>query len=128
MWATGEKTTDERISQGPSEAIDVPGPNLQTVLELAQEKGKRTGNDSTAEISDATPAVLDSHMSQPDCQAPKDMTACPQETTAAGGPGSIAEQTVDHRVDVVLGGGRNRFDANGGPIAGGPDVEVLQGH
>ncbi len=31
--------------------------------------------------------------------------ACPTETKAAGGLGSIAEQTVDHKVDVVLGGG-----------------------
>ncbi|GAB3879519.1 hypothetical protein GCM10029964_032040 [Kibdelosporangium lantanae] len=32
-WATGTKTLDERISQGPSTAIDVPGKNLPTVLE-----------------------------------------------------------------------------------------------
>jgi alkaline phosphatase len=49
------------------------------------------------------------------------MTLCPTETKAAGGLGSIAEQTVDHKVDVVLGGGRGRFNAAGGPIAGGPD-------
>ena len=28
LWATGKKTIDERISQGPSSAIDVPGENL----------------------------------------------------------------------------------------------------
>jgi alkaline phosphatase len=121
MWATGHKTIDERISQGPSSADDVPGENLPTVLELAQKRGLRTGNVSTAEITDATPAVLDSHMSLRGCQAPKDMTACPTETKAADGLGSIAEQTVDHKVDVALGGGRGRFDASGGPIAGGPD-------
>jgi alkaline phosphatase len=121
MWATGQKTIDERISQGPSTAEDVPGRNLKTVLEIAQAQGKRTGNVSTAEITDATPAVLNSHMSLRGCQAPANMTACPTETKAAGGLGSIAEQTVDHRVDVVLGGGRNRFNATGGPIAGGPD-------
>ena len=27
-----------------------------------------------------------------------------------GGPGSIAEQMVDHHVDVLLGGGKQRFD------------------
>jgi alkaline phosphatase len=121
MWATGRKTIDERVSQGPSTALNVPGKNLRTVLELAQREGKRTGNVSTAEITDATPAVLDSHISLRGCQGPKDMTACPLETKAAGGLGSIAEQTVDHGVDVVLGGGRGRFDATGGPIAGGPD-------
>jgi alkaline phosphatase len=119
MWATGQKTIDERISQGPSSAIDVPGKNLETVLERAQKRGKATGNVSTAEITDATPAVLDSHISLRGCQGPQDaVTSCPKETKAAGGLGSIAEQTVDHKVDVVLGGGRARFQQT---IAGGPD-------
>jgi alkaline phosphatase len=122
MWATGQKTIDERTSLGPSAAIDVPGKNLPTVLERAQKAGMVTGNVSTAEITDATPAVLDSHISLRGCQAPKDMTACAKETKAAGGLGSIAEQTVDHGVDVVLGGGRGRFDASGGLIAGGKDT------
>ena len=110
MWATGQKTIDERISQGPSSSATVPGKNLKTVLEVAQKLGKKTGNVTTAEITDATPAVLDSHISLRGCQGPNDArTPCPTETKAAGGLGSIAEQTVDHRVDVVLGGGANRF-------------------
>lgn len=71
MWATGQKTIDERISQGPSSAINVPGKNLETVLERAQQRGKATGNVSTAEITDATPAVLDSHISLRGCQVPR---------------------------------------------------------
>jgi alkaline phosphatase len=120
MWATGSKTIDERVSQGPSAAIDVPGENLKTVLEVAQRQGKATGNVSTAEITDATPAVLDSHISLRGCQGPADAaTSCKKETKDAGGLGSIAEQTVDHHVDVVLGGGRNRFTQT---ITGGPDA------
>ena len=89
------------------------------MLERAQKQGKRTGNVSTAEITDATPAVLNSHISLRGCQGPQDTAAtCPTETKAAGGLGSIAEQTVDHRVDVVLGGGRGRFEQT---VAGGPD-------
>jgi alkaline phosphatase len=121
MWATGTKTLDERISQGPSRDISVPGRNLRTILEVFQAKGKLVGNVSTAEITDATPAVLDSHISLRGCQGPKDMTLCPKETKAKKGLGSIAEQTVDHRVDVVLGGGKGRFDATGGLIDGGVD-------
>jgi alkaline phosphatase len=110
MWATGQKTIDERISQGPSSSDTTPGKNFKTVLEIAQRLGKKTGNVSTAEITDATPAVLDSHISLRGCQGPNDTrTTCPTETKAAGGLGSIAEQTVDHGVDVVLGGGANRF-------------------
>jgi alkaline phosphatase len=112
-WSTGHKTIDERISQGPSTAVDVPGDNtaFKTVLELAQKRGMATGNVSTAEITDATPAVLASHISQRGCQGPNDTrTTCPQETKAAGGLGSIAEQEVDHRIDVILGGGKARYD------------------
>ena len=120
MWATGTKTLDERISQGPSSAIDVPGKNLPTVLERAQKQGKKIGNVTTAELTDATPAVLDSHISLRGCQGPADAdTLCKTETKAAGGLGSIAEQTVDHRVDVALGGGRNRFAQT---ITGGHDA------
>jgi alkaline phosphatase len=121
MWATGKKTIDERISQGPSTALDKPGTNYRTILEVFKAAGKRVGNVSTAEITDATPAVLDSHISIRGCQGPKDMTLCPNETKAKGGLGSIAEQTVDHHVDVVLGGGKGRFDETGGLIAGGAD-------
>jgi alkaline phosphatase len=106
MWATGKKTIDERISQGPSSGETLPGKNFETILEVAQDDGKKSGNVSTAEITDATPAVLNSHISLRGCQGPNDTrTTCPTETKAAGGLGSIAEQTVDHKVDVVLGGG-----------------------
>ena len=112
-WSTGKKTIDERISQGPSTAVNVPGDNnaYRTVLELAQKRGLATGNVSTAEITDATPAVLASHISLRGCQGPNDTrNSCKLETKAAGGLGSIAEQEVDHRVDVILGGGKARFD------------------
>jgi alkaline phosphatase/streptomycin-6-phosphatase len=127
-WATGQKTIDERISQGPSSAENVPGPNLTTVLELAQKRGMKVGDVSTAEITDATPAVLASHISLRGCQGPANMAACPTETKGAGGLGSIAEQEVDHKVDVLLGGGRNRFTAaiGSGPDAGKTVVESAQ--
>jgi alkaline phosphatase/streptomycin-6-phosphatase len=118
MWATGQKTLDERISQGPSSGESVAGVNLKTVLEIAQKEGMKVGDVSTAEITDATPAVLASHISLRGCQGPANMAACPTETKAAGGLGSIAEQMVDHKVDVLLGGGRGRFTQT---ITGGPD-------
>jgi alkaline phosphatase len=128
MWATGQKTIDERISQGPSSGESVPGPNLKTVLELAQKRGMKVGDVSTAEITDATPAVLASHVSLRACQGPANMAVCPTETKAAGGLGSIAEQEVDHKVDVLLGGGRGRFEQKitGGPDAGKTVVESAQ--
>ena len=89
----------------------------------------KVGDVSTAEITDATPAVLASHISLRGCQGPANMAACPTETKAAGGLGSIAEQEVDHRVDVLLGGGRGRFEQTitGGPDAGKTVVQSAQG-
>ncbi|MGD9737504.1 MAG: alkaline phosphatase [Solirubrobacterales bacterium] len=127
-WATGQKTIDERISQGPSSAEDVPGTNLETILELAQKRGMKVGDVSTAEITDATPAVLAAHISLRGCQGPANMAACPAETKAAGGLGSIAEQEIDHGVDVLLGGGRARFEQTieAGPYAGKTVVQQAQ--
>ena len=75
---------------------------------------------STAELTDATPAVLAAHVAARACQGPADIASCPQDKKSAGGPGSIAEQQVDHHVDVLLGGGRQRFEqtVDGGPDAG----------
>lgn len=132
MWSTGKKTIDDRISQGPSTALNVPGSNdgFATVLELAKKHGKRVGDVSTAEITDATPAVLASHMSNRACQGPTDTaTTCPNEVKGAGGLGSIAEQEVDHNVDVILGGGRARFEQTigSGPDSGKTVVQSAQG-
>ncbi|MBL1116480.1 alkaline phosphatase [Streptomyces sp. 110] len=104
-WATGQKTVNGRISKTPGTDKAVP-----TVLELAQKNGYATGSVTTSELTDATPAVLASHATDRSCQGPADMAKCPADTIAAGGPGSIAEQSVNHKVDVLLGGGKARFD------------------
>jgi alkaline phosphatase/streptomycin-6-phosphatase len=127
-WATGRKTIDERVSQGPSPDISVPGENLETALEWAQEQGKKVGDVSTAEVTDATPAVQAAHISLRGCQGPADMGNCTSEKKVNGGLGSIAEQMVDHHLDVLLGGGRNRFTATiaDGPTAGRTPLQIAQ--
>jgi len=52
-WATGSKTSNGRISTTAGTDRDLP-----TILEIAQQRGMRTGNITTAELTDATPAVL----------------------------------------------------------------------
>jgi alkaline phosphatase/streptomycin-6-phosphatase len=107
-WATGNKTSNGRISSTPSTDLD-----LKTILELAQESGLGTGIVTTAELTDATPAVLASHISNRDCQGPTDPemnSFCTQDKKLNGGPGSIAEQMIDHDVDILFGGGKQRFD------------------
>src|SRR5262245_46333839 len=103
-WATGVKTSNGRISTSPASDRD-----LLTILEIARQRGYRTGDVTTAELTDATPAVLGAHVANRACQGPADMARCPQDRTSAGGPGSIAEQLVAHRIDVLLGGGASRF-------------------
>ena len=109
-FSTGVKTIDGRISQGPSEVAVVPGEVHETVLEAFAREGKRTGNVSTADITDATPAAAATHVNDRTCQDPTTMSACPAALKSAGGPGSIAEQLLDTGVDVLLGGGQQRFD------------------
>lgn len=122
-WSTGKRTIDGRLAQGPSTAANVPGSNkgYTTYMELAKAKGKATGNVSTAEITDATPAGPSAHISQRACQGPADTrTTCPTEAKTAGGLGSVAEQIVDTNYDVVLGGGRSRWTQT--LAAGGTDT------
>ncbi|WP_402468319.1 alkaline phosphatase [Isoptericola aurantiacus] len=113
-WATGTKTYNGAIS------VDVDGASQETLLELAQAKGLRTGNVTTAEIQDATPAVQMSHVAQRGCKSPSRMGACPDEALENGGAGSITEQALATRPDVVLGGGASYFGdtATAGEYAG----------
>lgn len=103
-WATGHKTYNGAISVTPD------GKPKQTILELAQKAGFRTGNVTTAELQDATPAVLGSHVVNRDCKGPDAMATCAVNDKVNGGAGSIAEQLVQTRADVSLGGGKQYFD------------------
>jgi alkaline phosphatase len=104
-WATGHKTYNGAISVLPNEK---PVP---TILELAKKAGFRTGDVTTAELQDATPAVLGAHVVNRDCKGPAATTAkCPTNAKENGGAGSIAEQLVATKPDVLLGGGKAYFD------------------
>jgi alkaline phosphatase len=118
-WATGYKTSNGRVSSVAGTGNSVT--SLTTILELAQKAGLRTGNVTTAELTDATPAVLEAHINSRGCQGPADMAACApyRKNAVPPGPGSITEQAVDHEFNVLLGGGRARFAQL---ITGGPDV------
>ncbi|MEP6916159.1 MAG: alkaline phosphatase [Acidobacteriota bacterium] len=125
-WATGFKTSNGRVSSRAGTGSTVT--RFTTILELAQRAGLKTGNVSTAEITDATPAVLDSHINERGCQGPANMAPCAPYRKDNGGPGSIAEQSVDHHVNVILGGGLARFQQviTGGPHLGKTVVQSAQ--
>lgn len=63
-WATGTKTYNNAVD------VDVYGNPQLNLFELAKAAGKATGNVTTAEIQDATPAVLESHSSERGCYGP----------------------------------------------------------
>jgi alkaline phosphatase len=102
-WATGTKTYDNAIS------VDINGAPQQTLIEIAKANGLRTGNVSTAEIQDATPAVQVAHVAARSCYGP-DTASCGNDALAAGGLGSISEQLLDSRADVTFGGGSASFN------------------
>lgn len=99
-WATGTKTYNGAVS------VDRQGKPLKTLLEMAKEAGFKTGNVTTAEVQDATPAVLMAHISLRGCKGPvKTSRDCAKESIEKGGPGSISEQMLATRPDVIMGGG-----------------------
>ena len=103
-WATGTKSYNGAIG------VDVNGKDQVTILELAKAAGKATGNVSTAELQDATPAALIAHVTSRKCYGPeKTSELCPTNALEQGGKGSITEQMLKTRADVTLGGGAKSF-------------------
>jgi alkaline phosphatase len=101
-WATGTKTYDGAIS------VDIDEKPQATLTEIAKANGLRTGDVSTAEIQDATPAVQVAHVDSRSCYGP-DSASCGDNALINGGLGSISEQLLNTRPDVTLGGGSASF-------------------
>ncbi|OTG86439.1 alkaline phosphatase [Acinetobacter sp. ANC 4558] len=104
-WASGVKTYNNALG------IDAFGKRHATILELAKQAGFATGNVTTTELQDATPAALISHISYRSCYGPVATAAkCPTYSLDLGGLGSITEQLLQTRADVTFGGGRATFE------------------
>lgn len=103
-WASGVKSYNGAIG------VDIAGKPHKTLLQRAKATGLATGNVSTAEIQDATPAAQIAHVSMRKCYTPTvTSVTCPQDALENGGRGSITEQLLDTRADLVLGGGAASF-------------------
>ncbi|MES4612436.1 MAG: alkaline phosphatase [Ewingella sp.] len=114
-WSSGVKTYNGALG------VDVNGKDHVTILELAKAAGKATGNVSTAELQDATPAAQISHVTSRKCYGPEETSEkCPTNALENGGKGSITEQLIKARADVTLGGGAKSFNqlAKSGDFAG----------
>ncbi len=113
-WSSGVKTYNAALG------VDAKGTVVPTVMEMAKQSGLRTGNVSTAEITDATPAGQMSHALARGCQGPVYSEKACQATDVTGAvlPTSdvrvtpIADQIARNgTADVIFGGGLGRFDA-----------------
>ncbi|HEX3288063.1 MAG TPA: alkaline phosphatase [Mycobacterium sp.] len=103
-WSTGTKTYNGALG------INIKGEAQKSILELAKDQGFATGDITTSEIQDATPAALFAHITKRDCYGPEEMAKdCPDETLEKGGPGSVTEQLLADRPDVTMGGGAETF-------------------
>ena len=103
-WATGVKSYNGAIG------VDIHEKAHETLLEKAKAAGLGTGNVSTAELQDVTPAVQIAHVTQRKCYGPESTTEkCPTNALEKGGKGSISEQLLNARADVALGGGAKSF-------------------
>ncbi|WP_328405008.1 alkaline phosphatase [Nocardia sp. NBC_00403] len=104
-WATGTKTYNGAIG------VDLHGAARANLLEIAKANGKATGNVTTAELQDATPAVLGAHVTYRRCYGPEETALqCPTNALEQGGLGSISEQLLNTRADITLGGGAKSFE------------------
>lgn len=104
-WASGIKTYNNALG------IDISGKPYSSILELAKKAGYATGNVTTTELQDATPAALISHITYRSCYGPTATAkTCPEALLEKGGLGSITEQLIKARADVTLGGGAKTFN------------------
>lgn len=104
-WATGVKTYNNALG------IDTYGNPQKSILMLAKENGYATGNVTTTDLQDATPAALISSIAYRSCYGPTATTKnCPKDALENKGRGSITEQLIVNRADVTLGGGARTFD------------------
>lgn len=87
--ATGRLANARVLSSSPDPAP--AGTPFPTILELAQERGMRTGLVTTSGITDATPGAFAAHL--PDRSAEDE----------------VAAQELAHRVDVLMGGRKEFF-------------------
>lgn len=93
-YATGVKTTNGTVG------LDADGQSVANLVELAKAAGKSVGLVTTSQVTDASPAAFGSHVENRSEQS------------------EIARQLIeDAQVDVILGGGEDRWLPEGTPGA-----------
>jgi alkaline phosphatase len=90
----------------PGKDATEPGKEVPTLLELAARKGLGTGIVTTSRVTDATPAAGYAHSPNRDWESDGDL---PPGTPYRDIARQLVEFAPGGGLDVVLGGGRNRF-------------------
>ncbi|MCU1692362.1 MAG: alkaline phosphatase [Frankiales bacterium] len=132
-WSSGVKTYNAALG------VDAHAKRVETLMEQAKKAGMRTGDVSTAEITDATPAAMVSHVLLRGCQGPVYSDAACLGTTADGKPRPVpadptlitpvAEQIARNgTADVILGGGLARFEPDDAKALTDQGYTVLGGY
>jgi len=104
--AAGQIATGKRMLAGAISMAEDGKTPLRTLLEIAQDQGKAVGLVTTSGITDATPAAFAAHLAKRSDEA------------------SAAEQELQHRADVLMGGRRQFFlpESAGGKRKDGRDL------
>lgn len=113
---TGIKTLEGVISVTPDAKYgdykSITGNEAQTLLELAEIKGRSTGVVSTARITHATPAACYAHSVQRGWESDAAIEQSSPEAYQAG-VADIARQLIEFKygngLEIALGGGRSGF-------------------
>ncbi|WP_040808380.1 alkaline phosphatase [Nocardia concava] len=129
-WSSGVKTYNAAIG------VDAYGKPVPTLMEQAKQAGFATGNVSTAEITDATPAAMFSHSLLRGCQGPtfSESSCLPKKADGSfeAQPADkmlvtpIAEQIArNNTADVIFGGGLARFEPDDQKVMQDNGYQVL---
>ncbi|HVK24313.1 MAG TPA: alkaline phosphatase [Actinokineospora sp.] len=129
-WSSGVKTYNAALG------VDSYEKRVETLMEQAKAAGFATGNVSTAEITDATPAGMFSHVLLRGCQGPvySDAACLPKNAdgTFEAKPEDqtlitpVAEQiSRNNTADVIFGGGLARFEPDDEAALKANGYEVL---
>ncbi|AOS96240.1 Alkaline phosphatase precursor [Microbulbifer aggregans] len=110
---TGVKT-DAGIINIDSDAVrgdcaSVAGNELNTFLELMEDRGRATGIVSTARITHATPAATYARVPERNWESDDALPAGAAENGCRDIAAQLVEMELGDGVDVILGGGRRHF-------------------
>lgn len=103
----GVVNVTQRVHRG--DCPSATGNAAMSALELASAAGLATGVVTTTRITDATPAATYAHTVERYWESDADMTPAARQQGCVDTARQLLESPSASAIDVVLGGGRNRF-------------------